>query len=437
MMLSRRDLVRSLGLGAAALPFVSGLEAFAAPRRAARQRLVVMFSPNGVVPWNYWPDQPGPLGELKESLKPLDPFKDRMLTLHGVCNRVRGDGDSHMRGIGCLLTGIELFPGNVQGGSHTPAGWAKGHSIDQELKTFLQSKPETRTRFGTMEFGVQVSDRADTWTRMVYTGANKPVAPVTDPHQVLARMYGRAKDQEALKSVLDEVREDLARVAAKVGVEDRKRLEEHAAVVRDMEKQIAEELARKEGPPPPVIEPLGRIDDQSLPRLSRMQIDLMVHAFKADFCRISTLQYTNSVGQARMKWVGVDERHHELSHKPDNDKPSMEALTRINRWFAGELAHLAKRLAETPEPGGEGSMLDHTTIVWTNELGAGNSHTLDNIPFVVVGGGLGWKTGRALKFAKVPHNRLLVSIAHGFGHRIETFGNPTLSAGGPLAELTA
>ena len=78
---------------------------------------------------------------LKESLTPLEPFKDRTLILHGVCDHVRGDGDNHMRGIGCLLTGIELFPGNIQGGSDTPAGWASGISIDQEIKNFLQNEP--------------------------------------------------------------------------------------------------------------------------------------------------------------------------------------------------------------------------------------------------------------------------------------------------------
>ena len=118
---------------------------------------------------------------LKEILSPLEPFKDKVLTLKGVCDKVRGDGDNHMRGIGCLLTGIELFPGNVQGGSDTPAGWASGHSIDQEIKDFLQANPETRTRFGSLEFGVMVPDRADTWTRMVYTGPNKPIAPFALP----------------------------------------------------------------------------------------------------------------------------------------------------------------------------------------------------------------------------------------------------------------
>ena len=94
---------------------------------------------------------------------------------------------------------------------------------------------------------------------------------------------------------------------------------------------------------------------------------------------------------------------------------------------------MAKRLSETPEPGGTGSMLDHTTIVWTNELGKGNSHTLNDIPFVLLGGGLGFQTGRSLQFNGVPHNRLLLSFAHAFGHKLETFGNPTLSKDGPLA----
>ena len=111
----------------------------------------------------------------------------------------------------------------------------------------------------------------------------------------------------------------------------------------------------------------------------------------------------------------------------------IEKLTKINKWYCEELAYLAKRLAETPEPGGEGSLLDNTTIVWTNELGKGNSHTLDNIPFVLVGGGLGFRMGRSHKFKRAAHNRLLMSLAHGFGHHIKTFGKPEFCGDGPLA----
>ena len=148
--------------------------------------------------------------------------------------------------------------------------------------------------------------------------------------------------------------------------------------------------------------------------------------------RIASLQFTNSVGNARMTWLGVKEGHHSLSHDPDLNKDSQEKLTKINVWYAEQLAYLASKLANTPEPGHSGSMLDHTTIIWGNELGKGNSHTLNNIPFLVLGGGLGFKTGRALQFDNEPHNRLWLSCAHAIGHKITTFGNPTHSEKGPL-----
>jgi hypothetical protein len=430
---SRRDFLRDLGLGAAALPFVLNLPSLGFANQARRkQRLVVLFSPNGVVPNNFWPDEEGPKFTLKEILKPLAPYQDKLLTLHGVCDKVRGDGDSHMRGIGCLLTGVELFPGNIQGGSDTPAGWAKGLSIDQEIKNHLQADAATRTRFGSLEFGVMVPDRADTWTRMVYTGGNKPVAPIDNPYQMFTKLYGRTKDNELLKSVLDDVQADLKKVEAHVGTEDKRLLEEHAAFVREMEQELKSQKADI-GHKVPELDPGVKTENDNIPKISKMQIDLMVNSFAADFTRVATLQYTNSVGMARMRWLDIAEGHHELSHEPDSNTKAMEKLTKINKWYCEQMAYLAKRLAETPEPGGQGSLLDNTVIVWTNELGKGSSHTLDNIPFVLVGGGLDFKTGRSLKFPKVPHNRLLMSLAHGFGHHIDKFGNPNFCSGGPLS----
>ena len=434
---SRREFLKELGLGTAALPFVFNLPSLAgAAEKTTRpkQRLVIMFSPNGVVPPTFWPEKEGEAFELKESLAPLEPFRDRTLILRGVCDKIRGDGDNHMRGIGCLLTGVELFPGNIQGGSHTPAGWSRGISIDQELKKRLQKDPATRTRFGSLEFGVMVPDRADTWTRMVYAGPNQPIAPIDNPYQMFDRLYGQLKVRADLESVLDVVKGDLARIGSALPAEDRQILEAHAEGVRTLEREIAE-AQETSSHPVPELEPGVHEKNDQMPKISRMQIDLMVHAFQADFARIATLQYTNSVGQAKMRWIDVPEGHHELSHKPDSDETSQKKLTRINRWFCEQLAYLAERLAETPEPGGDGSMLDHTTILWTNELGKGNSHTLDNIPFVAVGGGLGWRMGRALKFPKVPHNRLLLAIAEAMGHPMKTFGNPDYCGDGPLTGL--
>jgi hypothetical protein len=434
---SRREFIRDVGIGAAALPFILNLPSLGfANQKRRKQRLVVMFSPNGVVPSAFWPDEEGEKFTLKESLTPLEPLWERTLILHGVCDKVRGDGDAHMRGMGCLLTGVELFPGNIQGGSDTPAGWAKGISVDQEIKNFLQKEPATRTRFGSLEFGVMVPDRADTWTRMVYAAGNKPLAPIDNPYQMFTKLYGRAKDRENLKSILDDVQDDLKKVGAAVSQEDRKLLDEHASFVREMEQELKATKDEDVGHAVPEPEPGVKKENDNIPRLSKMQIDLMVHSFAADFARVATLQYTNSVGGARMHWIGVDEGHHELSHLPDTDAKGQEKLTKINKWFCEQLAYLAKRLAETPEPGGGGSLLDNTLLIWTNELGKGNSHTLDNIPFVLVGNGLDFKMGRSLKFPKVPHNRLLLALAHGFGHRIEKFGNPNFCGGGPLTDLT-
>jgi len=434
---TRRDFVRDLGLSAAALPFVGNLPSLAADGpQSLKQRLVIMFSPNGIVPSTFWPDETGDKFALKEILQPLEPFQDRLLLLRGVSNKVRGDGDSHMRGMSCLLTGIELFPGNIQGGSHTPAGWASGISIDQEIKNFLQSRPETRTRFGSLEFGVLVPDRADPWTRMVYAGPNKPLAPIDNPYQMLAKLYGRVQDQEALTSILDDVQEDLHRVRAAVGKDDRKLLEEHESFVRQMEKDLQADRGSPARPQPPQLEAGVKNANDNMPQLSRLQIDLLVNSFRADMARVATLQYTNSVGQARMRWIGVEENHHELSHDPDSKTESQQKLTKINRWFCEQLAHLARRLQETPEPGGTGTLLDSTLIVWTNELGKGNSHTLDNIPFVLVGSAPGFRMGRSLKYANVPHNRLHLALAHAFDHRLETFGKPELCSDGVLPDLT-
>ncbi len=434
---TRREFFRDLGIGAATVPFLLNLPSLCFANQTARKkRLVVMFSPNGIVPKTFWPTEEGDKFTFKESLKPLEPFKNRTLMLKGVCDKIRGDGDNHMRGIGCLLTGTELFPGNIQGGSDTPAGWASGMSIDQEIKNHLQSKSETRTRFGSLEMGVMVPDRADTWTRMVYAGPNKPLAPIDDPYQMFNRLYGRVKDREVLKSVLDDVQDDLKKVGSKISAEDRQLLQEHATFVREMELELKEAGKETLSHAVPEPEPGVKEENDNIPRISKMQIDLMVNSFAADFARIATMQYTNSVGGARFRWIGVNEGHHELSHNPDSDEASQTKLTKINTWYCEQLAYMAKRLAETPEPGGGGSLLDNTTIIWTNELGKGNSHTLNDIPWVVVGNGMDWKMGRSLKYSQVAHNRLLLSISAGMGHSIKSFGNPDYCQSGPLDKLT-
>ena len=431
--IDRRQFIRNLGVSSTSLPFLLGLPSLGLAKTApSRKRLVVMFSPNGTIPKNFWPESTGSNFELKKIMEPIAPFRNRMLVLNGLNNKVRGDGDSHMRGMSCLLTGIELFPGNIQGGSDTPAGWAKGISIDQEIKNFFQSQDTTRTRFGSLEFGVGVSDRADPWTRMSYAGPNQPVAPTDDPYQMYKKLYGQIRDRDSLLNILDIVRDDLKRVSKKISTEDKLLLKEHADFVRQMEQEFTQTDNKALIGNPPKFEAGITNRNDNVPRLSRMQIDLMVNSFVNDFARVGTLQYTKSVGQARMNWLNINDGHHGLSHESDKNDDAVDKLTRINKWFAGELAYLTKRLAETPEPGANGSLLDNTTIVWTNELGKGNSHTLNNIPFVLIGNGMGFRMGRSLNLKGTAHNRLMISMAHAMGHNIKYFGNKKLSQGGPI-----
>lgn len=436
---NRRRFLRDLGIGAAAAPFLGGLSSLWAAEGQAprRKRLIIMFSPNGTLPDEFFPDQFGPDVplELKPMLSALEPFREQTLVLKGVHNKIRGDGDSHMRGMSCLLTATELHSGNIQGGSDSPAGWARGISIDQEVRNYLQSREDSRTRFGSLEFGVAVPNRADPWTRMCYAGDNKPVAPVDDPSQMFDRLYGDTQDLQTVGSVLDHVRADLRRVSTKLSPEDRALLEEHLERVRQLERDIAAASEQTElVHPEPEIDPDIELVNDNTPAISRMQIDLLHNALANDMTRVASLQFMRSVGQARMRWLDVQEGHHSLSHEPDDNEEAYAKLKRINSWFAGELAYLAQRLADTPEPGGAGgTMLDNTQIVWVNELGKGNSHTLRNIPFLLIGGGAGFTTNRALDFDGAAHNRLWLALAHGMGHdELATFGTERFCGGGPL-----
>ena len=215
---SRRQFLRKLGLTAAALPFLPHLPSIAAEARnpAKMQRLIFLFTPNGTVPSEFWPDQAGTDFQLKRILAPLADFKNQMITLKGLCNKVGGDGDSHMRGMSCLLTADELLPGNIQGGGGMPAGWARNISIDQEIASFLQARPETATRFGSLEMGVAVPNRADPWTRANYSGPNQPVAPNNDPYALFEKLYGQVKDRENLGSILDDVTSDLKKIPHRI-----------------------------------------------------------------------------------------------------------------------------------------------------------------------------------------------------------------------------
>ena len=144
-----------------------------------------------------------------------------------------------------------------------------------------------------------VPDRADTWTRMVYAGPNKPIAPIDDPYQMFAKLYGRIKDQESLKSVLDDLagrpeEGRRARSAPRTGSCSRSTPPSSARWSRSCKSERRPDV----GHAVPELEPGVKEENDNIPKISKMQIDLMVNSFAADFARVATLQYTNSVGGA-------------------------------------------------------------------------------------------------------------------------------------------
>ncbi|MFN3168813.1 MAG: DUF1552 domain-containing protein [Phycisphaeraceae bacterium] len=434
--LSRRRFLREYGLPAAAAPFLFGLPSVSGAALDPKpRRLVVVFSPNGTIPDAFWPKQAGPIDQLPTILQPLSKFKDRVTTVKGPSIMVGGAGSRHSQGMGCLLTGNQLHLGSSQGGSGAPAGWAKGISIDQAIANNLQSNKHSKSAFGSLQFGVAVPDFADPRTRMSYAGPNQPLVPICDPRQMVDKLYGETKDKASLLSIIDGVKDDLARFSGKLSPEDREMIERHMQHVADMQRHL--EIADANDSrhhPVPEIDPQIEVINDNTPEVSRIQIDLMVNAMANNMARVVTFQYSRATGQARMKWLGIEEGHHQISHEPDKDTKAREKLIKINAWFAGELAYMAQQLQDTPEPGGVGgSMLDNTLIVWTNELGKGNNHTHNDIPFVLIGGeNLGVKQGRALETGKTPHNRILLSLSKAMGHELESFGIAKFCKGGAI-----
>lgn len=159
-------------------------------------------------------------------------------------------------------------------------------------------------------------------------------------------------------------------------------------------------------------------------------------ALACDLTRVATLQWERSVGDVRFTWLGADRGHHSLSHDPDSMADSVEMLTKINTWYAEQLAYLMTRMASIKE--GTGTMLDNTVIFWCNELSRGNAHSHPDMPFLLAGGvGGALKTGRFLRYgstATVPHNNLLVSLMNTMGLPDQTFGDPKYCTG-PLVGL--
>lgn len=436
--LTRRHLLASLGGTAAMVPLLESTRAHAAE---IPKRVLFVFSPNGTI-YNEW----APTGtetdfQFRRILKPLDDHKKDLLILDNVKNEAahHGPGDGHMQGMGTWLTATELLGGTEFkcGGTDPCSGWGGGISIDQHIANTL--KPPTK--FKSLELAVRAGG-ASIWSRMAYAASDRPIAPAEDPGSVYTRVFGDfqldvaaiERNRSQRKSVLGFVDKRLKALKPRLPSEDQIKIEAHIDNLRDIELRLNVDGAGAGCSKPEAVAKYDAGANDNFPKTLKLQTDLLVRSFACDMTRVATLQWSRSVGGETHKWIGItDKDHHSLSHDGDGDAASQEKLIKINTWYAEQFAYLLQQMKLVKE--GAGTMLDNTVILWGNELGKGNSHSRDKVPYVMAGSAGGYfKTGRFLKYNNDSHSNLLVSIANAMGVPINSFGNPKYCTG-PLRLL--
>ena len=437
---SRRHFLRAAGGAAVALPLLSSLRAGAAGENFPK-RLVLMYTPNGVVPDAWWP-----LNVVNESSwelntihAPLAPFKDRLLFLNGVNLTVtnEGPGGLHQKGIGGLFTGQQLQSGDLfVDGCGQRAGWANGISVDQEVaKTLAVGTP-----ISSLELGVRATEN-DVQGRISYAGPGAPLPPTNDPSEVFQRLFsgfGQNTDQLAelrarRQSVLDTVQAQFKAVSGRVSSSDKQKLDAHLTLVRDLETRMTVSgNGSASCVAPSVPAALDPNSEDDMPAIAGLHLDMLATAFACDLTRVASFQISSSLNHIRYPWLDSMGEGHALSHMGPSDTGAFKELVSRQTWHSQMLANFLTRLSQIPE--GSGTVLDNTLVLWGNEVSQGNTHSHDSIPFLMAGGGWYFRTGRSLQYSAASHNDLLVSVLNAMSVPASTFGQADLCTG-PLPGL--
>jgi hypothetical protein len=428
--LSRRDLIKGAGGLALALPLLPSL---ARAEGVFPRRFIAFFHPNGVLPSQWFPAPSASETDFTfaPSLQPLEPFRSHVLQLQGVDMKCTapGPGEPHQKGMGAVLTGWHLNEGNMVGGDGSLAGWARGISIDQRIAQVLGQG----TRLGSLLLGIR-SKGGDVRHHMSYGGDDQPLPVIDDPVQAFSRAFagfvGSDPELDLIRqrraSVLDAVRGQLTELNRRLPAEERTQLNQHLALVRDLEMRLAATINGASCAKPAEPNPMTPDSAATMPEVAQLQTDLLVMAMACDITRVGSLQFSQGQNHINFPWLNSTWDGHALSHLGPSDPARPEIGVR-DRWYAERFAYLLERLGSIPE--GEATMLDHTLVFWVNELSEGYTHSHVGMPFVLAGGAAGFRMGRCVRYSGASHSNLLLSILHGMGVNDATFGNPDFTSG--------
>ncbi len=380
------SMFNSTGTAYAATPETTGAA------KPIESRFVLWFNGNGI-PERYWiPSEEGADYEITPCLSPLAAWRKDVHILSGVDNAAAGGkGNGHTNSMSGLMTGTD-FTGRGAGGP----------SIDQ----IIASKIGTESRFRSLQIGVAQESFGESMQRnMSWAGRERALPPEMIPHRLFDRLFGAQEEGwvNRKRSVLDTVMADANALQARLPVEDKARVDEHLSGIRDLERAIA-------GLPPEYrkIDPPDFDGDmKDWPRIAKLQSDLLVQAFATRQTRVASYMLTKCQSITRFPWLGyTSARHHDYTHAEGKTSGAdgvegQKVLRDICRWHVEEFAYLVSKLESIPE--GDGSLFDHTTIIYTHEHAEANPHKNSGLAMIVAGG--------SKKLARGAHTRVTGTVA--------------------------
>ena len=436
--LDRRTMLRGLG-ATLALPLLDCmLPAFSAVAKSQARpvkRLGVIYVPNGIRMEHWTPIGRDSDYETTRILQPLAGFRDNMLVVSGLTNAGGTQSPGvHARASTKFLTGM---PPKFTQGSDLSAGV----SMDQ----LVARERGRETQLSSLELALESAEAGtcDVGFSCAYTntiawrGASTPLPMEHNPRAVFERLFGdsgstapaaRLARLNENRSILDSVSDKVRSLERSLGTRDVAQLTEYMDAIRDVERRIQLAETQSDQQLPTLDHPVGI--PASFEAHAHLMYDLQVLAYQADLTRVITFMVGREFSGRTYPEIGAPDAHHPTSHH-QNDPEKLDKLTKINTYHTTQLAYYLDKLKRTPD--GDGSLLDHTMLVYGAGMSDGNAHSPANLPILLVGGGGQVKGGRHLKFpSDTPVSNLHVTLLGKLGVDVERLAGST----GPLPELS-
>jgi hypothetical protein len=412
---------------------VPALTATGRTAAAPISRLGFFYAPNGMFLPNFHPTGNGGRDyKITRILGPLKDYREQMIVVSGLSNNglvsPNEGGGVHTRAHGGWLSGV--LPKRTEG-----ADIEAGKTVDQFAADVLGKDTSLRSLELTTEsnFTVGNCENGYSCTYQNSTSWRSPTTPLyheRDPRVVFQRLFGDGGSVEARlaqmqtdRSILDSVTDSINQLERKLGPSDRVMMEEYLDAVREIERRIQRTVQNNaSGPLPTAQQPAG------LPDTYEEHVDtlfeMLVLAYQADITRVSCFQMARELSGRTYPHIGVPEGHHTVSHHQLNPH-NIEQYTKINIHQVSLFSKLIERMHNTPD--GDGSLLDHSIMMYGTGMGDGDHHTPYNLPVILVGGGSGkMKGGRHIKYAMhTPFMNLGLTLLDKVGVQVDSISDST------------